>query len=100
MKKLLLFVGALASAAYAQKAPRIQSFQELVKAPKEGTHAISSEKILGVTLGPMIFLIRLTGQLITQAKAVLNLVGMSMQPTMVGGLTTALPPRQGAITPN
>ena len=50
MKKLLLFVGALASAAYAQKAPRIQSFQELVKAPKEGTHAISSEKILGVTL--------------------------------------------------
>jgi hypothetical protein len=36
--------------AYAQKAPRIQSFQELVKAPKEGVHAIADEKILGVTL--------------------------------------------------
>ncbi len=50
MKKLILFVSALASVAYAQKAPRIQSFQELVKAPKEGVHAIADEKILGVTL--------------------------------------------------
>ncbi|MEY4286702.1 MAG: hypothetical protein RL511_780 [Bacteroidota bacterium] len=50
MKKLLLFVSALASVAYAQKAPRIQTFQELVKAPKEATHAISEDKILGVTL--------------------------------------------------
>ena len=50
MKKLILFVSALASVAYAQKAPRIQSFQELVKAPKEGVHVIAEEKILGVTL--------------------------------------------------
>ncbi len=50
MKKLLLFVSAIASVAYAQKAPRIQTFQELVRAPKEATHAISEDKILGVTL--------------------------------------------------
>ena len=50
MKKLLLFVSALATVAYAQKAPRIQSFQDLVKAPKEGVQGISNEKILGITL--------------------------------------------------
>ncbi|MBM3917291.1 MAG: T9SS type A sorting domain-containing protein [Sphingomonadales bacterium] len=50
MKKLLLFVSAIASVAYAQKAPRIQTFQELVKAPKETTKAPADEKILGVTL--------------------------------------------------
>jgi hypothetical protein len=50
MKKLLLFVSALASVAYAQKAPRIQSFHDLVKAPKEGVQGISNEKILGITL--------------------------------------------------
>lgn len=50
MKKLLLFVSAIASVAYAQKAPRIQTFQELIKAPKEATHPISEDKILGVTL--------------------------------------------------
>ena len=50
MKKLLLFVSALATVAYAQKAPRVQTFQELVKAPKDGAQAITSDKILGVTL--------------------------------------------------
>jgi len=50
MKKLLLFVSALASLAYAQKAPRIQTFQELVKAPKVTSEVVSEEKILGVTL--------------------------------------------------
>ncbi|MEY3967499.1 MAG: hypothetical protein RL137_399 [Bacteroidota bacterium] len=50
MKKLLLFVSALASVAYAQKAPRIQTFQELVKAPKVTSEVVSEEKILGVTL--------------------------------------------------
>jgi Secretion system C-terminal sorting domain len=50
MKKLLLFVSAIASVAYAQKAPRIQTFQELVKAPKEATHAVSEDKLLGITL--------------------------------------------------
>jgi len=50
MKKLLLFVSAIASVAYAQKAPRIQTFQELVKAPKVTSEVASEEKILGVTL--------------------------------------------------
>jgi hypothetical protein len=50
MKKLILFVSAIASVAYAQKAPRIQTFQELVKAPKATTEAAADEKILGVTL--------------------------------------------------
>ena len=50
MKKLLLFVSAIASVAYAQKAPRIQTFQELVKAPKVTSEVVSEEKILGVTL--------------------------------------------------
>lgn len=50
MKKLILFIGALASVAYAQKAPRIQTFQELIKAPKEASGAIANDKILGVTL--------------------------------------------------
>jgi len=50
MKKILLFISALATAAYAQKAPRIQTFQELIKAPKESTASISNEKILGITL--------------------------------------------------
>lgn len=50
MKKILLFVSAFASVAFAQKAPRIQTFQELVKAPKEGTQALAAEKILGITL--------------------------------------------------
>jgi hypothetical protein len=50
MKKLILFVSAIASVAYAQKAPRIQTFQELVKAPKVTTKAPADEKILGVTL--------------------------------------------------
>ncbi|MEY3270335.1 MAG: hypothetical protein RIS89_434, partial [Bacteroidota bacterium] len=38
------------SVAYAQKAPRIQTFQELVKAPKVTSEVASEEKILGVTL--------------------------------------------------
>lgn len=50
MKKLILFIGALASVAYAQKAPRIQTFQELIKAPKETSVAVANDKILGVTL--------------------------------------------------
>jgi len=50
MKKLLLFVSAIASVAYAQKAPRIQTFQELVKTPKVTSEVVSEEKILGVTL--------------------------------------------------
>ena len=50
MKKLLLFVSAIVSVAYAQKAPRIQTFQELVKAPKVTSEVASEEKILGVTL--------------------------------------------------
>jgi len=50
MKKLILFIGALASVAYAQKAPRIQTFQELIKAPKEASGAVANDKILGVTL--------------------------------------------------
>ena len=50
MKKLLLFVSAIASVAYTQKAPRIQTFQELVKAPKVTSEVASEEKILGVTL--------------------------------------------------
>ena len=50
MKKLLLFVSAIVSVAYAQKAPRIQTFQELVKAPKVTSEVVSEEKILGVTL--------------------------------------------------
>ena len=49
MKKLILFIGALASVAYAQKAPRIQTFQELIKAPKEASGAVANDKILGVT---------------------------------------------------
>lgn len=43
-------MSAFASVAFAQKAPRIQTFQELVKAPKEGTQALAAEKILGITL--------------------------------------------------
>jgi hypothetical protein len=50
MKKLLLFVSALSSVAFAQKAPRMQTFQDLVNAPKELTKAPIDEKILGVTL--------------------------------------------------
>mgnify|MGYP000633587094 FL=1 len=50
MKKLLLFVSALSSVAFAQKAPRIQTFQELIKAPKEASGAVANDKILGVTL--------------------------------------------------
>ncbi len=50
MKKLLLFVSALSSVAFAQKAPRMQTFQDLVNAPKELTKAPVDEKILGVTL--------------------------------------------------
>jgi hypothetical protein len=50
MKKLLLFVSAIVSVAYAQKAPRIQTFQELVKTPKVTSEVVSEEKILGVTL--------------------------------------------------
>jgi hypothetical protein len=50
MKKLLLFVSAIATVAYAQKSPRIQTFQELVKAPKEAIQAVSADKILGITL--------------------------------------------------
>lgn len=50
MKKLILFIGALAGVAYAQKAPRIQTFQELIKAPKEASAAVANDKILGVTL--------------------------------------------------
>ena len=50
MKKLLLFVSALSSVAFAQKAPRMQTFQDLVNAPKEHTKAPADEKILGVTL--------------------------------------------------
>jgi hypothetical protein len=50
MKKLLLFVSALSSVAFAQKAPRMQTFQDLVNAPKELTKAPNDEKILGVTL--------------------------------------------------
>jgi hypothetical protein len=50
MKKLLLFVSALSSVAFAQKAPRMQTFQDLVNAPKELTKAPIDEKTLGVTL--------------------------------------------------
>ncbi len=50
MKKLLLFVSALSSVAFGQKAPRMQTFQDLVNAPKELTKAPIDEKILGVTL--------------------------------------------------
>jgi len=44
MKKFILFVSAIASVAYAQKAPRIQTFQELVKAPKVTTEAAADQK--------------------------------------------------------
>jgi hypothetical protein len=50
MKKLLLFVSALSSVAFAQKAPRMQTFQDLVDAPKEHIKAPALEKTLGVTL--------------------------------------------------
>jgi len=76
MKKLLLFVSAIASVAYAQKAPRIQTFQELVKAPKVTSEVASEEKILGVT----------------------NSAGISIIAAMAGGLQTALPQLQVAIT--
>lgn len=50
MKKLILVVSALSSIAFAQKAPRIQTFQELVNVPKEHAKAPSEQKILGQTL--------------------------------------------------
>jgi len=50
MKKLLLFVSDISSAAFAQKAPRLHTFQDLVKAPKELTKAPADEKQLGITL--------------------------------------------------
>jgi hypothetical protein len=50
MKKLLLFVSAISSVAFAQKAPRLQTFQDLVKAPKELTKAPADQKQLGITL--------------------------------------------------
>ena len=50
MKKLILLFSAIASVAYAQKAPRIQTFQDLVKAPNVHVKAPADEKILGITL--------------------------------------------------
>jgi hypothetical protein len=50
MKKLILVVSALSSIAFAQKAPRIQTFQELVNVPKEHAQAPAEQKLLGQTL--------------------------------------------------
>ncbi|MEN9700274.1 MAG: hypothetical protein RLZZ301_1472 [Bacteroidota bacterium] len=50
MKKLILSIAAISSMAYAQKAPRMLTFQELSNAPKEATHAPADQKLLGQTL--------------------------------------------------
>jgi hypothetical protein len=52
MKKSVLSIAivALAAGAFAQKSPRIATFQELIKTPPAATHHLQSVKDLGITL--------------------------------------------------